>query len=362
MTRILEKTTFDSGSFSDQGFWTTKARFARPGIQAYLKTELSGLPGLDSIPGDRVRVLRPEEVVFDKEAMKSFENVPITVEHENGIVNGDNAKGTVIGAASYPVERVGDMLVVPATVYDGKAMHDAKLKRRYQLSAGYDAEFRYAPGVDEKHGEYDAIMDSWRGNHITITKLGKAGKEFFIGDKSMSEKIATVNREHKGVNFEFTTQSAQVFDTVCAERDAFKERIKELKNKLDETKKSVMDAKKIESMVNERADILYNVIKVAPNVQTTDDKGEPRSTESIITDAVKEIHPNISINGKSNDYVKALFDSKLVEVADNEDKESIVDDEEKKEPKRAMKTGIKDNESLSEKARRTFIEKNSGRN
>jgi len=369
MISILEKTTFDSGTFSEQGFWTTKARFARPGIQTYHKSELFGLPGLDNVVGDYVRVIRPENVVFDKTAMESFENVPITIEHENGIVDGDNAKGTVIGAASYPVERAGDTLVVPVTVYDGQAIRDAKTKKRFQLSAGYNADFRYSPGVDKKYGEYDVIMDSWAGNHITITKFSKAGRDFFIGDKSMNEKLKTVKREHKGVSFEFTEQSAQVFDSVCAERDAFKERIKELKGKLDESKKNVMDTDKIENMVNERAVLLNNVAKVAPKVETVDDERKPRSSKAIITDAVKVICPKIDISKKSDDYVKALFDAKIAEVNDTDDGYSDNDgnadsdgDTVEKTKKRAMKTSVKDSESPSDKARREFIEKRSGRN
>ena len=367
MPEFYETATLDSGALSVNGFWETKARFARPGIQLYPKHELSGLPGLDNISGDTVRVLRPENVVFDKEAMQSFQNKPITVEHENGLVTPYNAKGTVIGAATYPVVIEDNMLVVPVIVYDGRAISDAKTKRRYELSAGYEGSFKYSPGRDEKYGEYDVVMDGWKGNHITITEQGKAGENFYIGDKTMGEKNNEVRREYKGVSFTFEPQSAQVFDSVCAERDALKDRVKELKGRLDETKKNVMDKESIDKMVNERALVLDSVAKISKDIKTTNNDGSMRSSEEIVLDATKASYPNIVLDGKSFEYVRALFDAKVVEVNDDDNDDDDNDDDDNDDSgddvkRGAFTTDVKDkSDDVYEKARAEFIEKGTGR-
>lgn len=349
MTIHFEKLLFDSLSGSDTStFWTTKARFARAGVQTYPKSECVGWPGIENVEGDTVRVLRPESVVFDADAMKSFENSPMTVEHESGMVDGGNAKGIIVGAASYPVEREGDALVVPVTIYDADAIVNAKTGKRRQLSAGYDLDAEYKPGTDEKYGAYDFVMTKWTGNHITITEAGKAGPEFYLGDKMSDENKAAkpaglVTRSIDGVDYQFSEQSAQVFDRILGERDAAKAESENLK-------KQILTDSDIEARVRDRAAIMDSARKL-----NKDAKFDDKSVEQIVLDAVTVKYAGMDLDGKSSDYVRALFDSAVASVDAEHEKKEVND--------RAM-SGAKaqDSEPTGYAAKRAeFIAKHSGR-
>jgi len=319
-----EKFAFDAQNELDQnGFWTTKARFARPGIQVYTREEFADWPDANKIEGYYARVLRPESVVFDAEAMKSFENLPLSIEHSSGFVTPDNAKQTVVGAAGSPVTREGDTLTVPITIYDRDAIAGARSGERRELSAGYFLDVEYAPGIDDKYGVYDYVLKSWKGNHITLTRAGKAGPEFYAGDKKMTDKEKGIVeklmliRAYDGVEYAFDATSAQVFDKVLGERDAA------------------------------RAEL-----KTAKDAILTDEQIDARVTARV---EVAKIFPALDTKGKSMEYLGALLDAAkaLPKVEVPETKETN---------DRAFTGAASDAETGGvNKARADFISKNSGR-
>ena len=347
MSNFYEKIALDSEkSPENSGFWTTKARFARAGVQEYSRFECLDWPGIDKVAGPVVRVLRPEVVVFDADAMKSFENVPITIEHEAGLVTPGNAREVIVGAAGYPVTREGDQLVVPVTIYDSAAITDAKTGARRELSAGSLIDAEYAPGVDEKFGAFDYVMKSWRGNHITLTKAGKAGPDFYVGDRMTDKKDDVVvekfvTRSFDSVNYSFTEQTAQIFDRVLGERDA-------ARAELVTAKAAIIDEAEIERRASDRAGVIEGAKLIAK-----DAKCEGKKTPEIVAEAVAVAFKDVPLEGKSADYVRALFDSAVLSA--------------KKAPAEAVKdralvtTDSKTDVSGLAAARAEFISKNSGR-
>lgn len=362
MKRDTELLVLDTWVEEDE-FWTTTARFASAGVYEYPKYEFADMPGIEKIIGDTVRVFRPESVVFDAAAMASYERVPITTEHEKGKVTRSNAKGIVIGAAGYPVERVGDKLAVPVTVYDGSVIMDAKTKRRNQLSAGYSATFEYNPGSDPKYGDYHVVMTSWKGNHITVTTKARGGTELTIGDK-MSDEVKKVERQHDGVTYVFDSQSAQVFDRVSATAEALRAENDELRSKLEETKKNILDSAAIDKLVDERAEEKATVLDSARKINPDGDfRG---TTKQIIMDSVIFAYPKMDLTNRSEDYVRCLFDTAAEHVVtDSSDSSDDIDNN--GEPKRAFKRKDKEvHDSKShmtvDQARDYFIKNLSGRN
>lgn len=331
MNSPFEKFALDAdGKVDLNGFWTTKARFARPGVQVYGREEFADWPDSDKISRYYAKVLRPENVVFDTKAMKSFENVPISVEHSGEMLNPDNVTRQIVGSAGAPVTREGDTLVVPVTLYARDAIEQAKAGSRKELSAGYFLDVEYAPGNDEKYGEYDYIMKSWKGNHITLTKAGKAGHEFYVGDKKMPDKEETVEIVHRvfdGVRYAFGDQSAAVFDKVLAERDAARAELKTAKDK-------ILTEDQINAEVEKR-------VKVAMDAKEMVE----------ITEKVKAAYPSVALDGKSSDYIRALFD-----MIKEKPVEGKVND-------RALDRTVEEpaDEGVLGKARSEFINKNSGR-
>lgn len=332
MKPFSEKFALDAaGQVDSNGFWTTKARFARPGVQVYMREEFRDWPDSDKIEGYYAKVLRPESVVFDAKAMKSFENVPISVEHSGEMLDPDNVTKQIVGAAGSPVTRDGDVLVVPVTLYARDAIEQAKSGNRKELSAGYFLDIEYKPGNDPKYGVYDYILKSWSGNHITLTKTGKAGHEFYVGDKKMAdekkgESVEIVHRVFDGVRYAFGDQSAAVFDKVLAERDAARA---ELKTALDK----VLTEDQIKAEVEKRVKIAMDAKEMVA-----------------ITEKVKAAYPTVALDGKSSDYIRALFDmigDKKIEGVQDRALDRV--------------TEKPSDESPMQKARAEFLAKHSGR-
>jgi len=339
MKIVYENVAFDAdGVLSANGFWTTKARFARAGVQVYQRQEFSGWPNSDKIVGDFARVLRPEAVVFDKDYMQSFANVPITIEHARGMVTPENASHTMVGAAGSPVTREGDTLVVPVTIYDREAIEKGMSGQRKQLSAGYYLDIEYAPGVDPVFGTYDYILKSWKGNHITLTKAGKAGPDFYIGDKKMPEEksIEIVHRIFDGVKFAFGEQSAAVFDRVLAERDAARAERDAAQAERDAALDKIVSDEDVEKRVK---DGVEKCLQEAKDAQILAEK----------TEVVQKAFPGVALDGKSGEYISALYDA-----APKNEKHAVND--------RALDGNTPPAvEGLAAKARAKFIAKDSGR-
>jgi hypothetical protein len=347
--QLQEKFAFDAQSDLDaNGFWTTKARFARPGIQVYTREEFADWPDSAKVEGYYARVLRPSEVVFDAEAMKTFENLPVSVEHSGDMLNPDNVSWQIVGAAGAPVTREGEMLTVPITLYERDAIDKAMSGERRELSAGYYLDVEYAPGTDSEYGEYDYVLKSWKGNHITLTRAGKAGPDFYVGDKMPEKKTDDGRAENlvvralDGVSYTFGEQAAQVFDRVLGERDAARAELKKAKD-------AILGEDEIERRVNDRLTVLDSARSLSPE---TDFSG--KATDAIVAEAVAVHYPEMDLKGKSADYIRALFDS-AVAAAAKKPTEGKAND-------RAL-DGLNQNTETGglAKARADFVNKNSGR-
>ena len=122
------------------------AKVARTGIQLYRGAEVDR-PDLDV-----VRVMRPEEEVFNKDSLASFVGKPMTNEHPAKPVSAESWKTDAIGSIGEGVLRDGDYISVPLVMMDASAIKDFENGKR-ELSMGYDAEIEF---VD--HADYDAIQ------------------------------------------------------------------------------------------------------------------------------------------------------------------------------------------------------------
>jgi len=368
MAEFVNIVSVVDGNTDENGFYHSIAHFARAGIQEYPVDELRRM-GVDTssfAPGQRVKVLRPESEVFDASSMASFENVPITDQHEGGAVSPDNARGVVLGSTKGPVVKDAQgRLAVPVVLYDAKLIHDVVTKRRRQLSAGYGASIKVESGVDPTHGVYDAIMKNFKGNHISVVDFGKAGPQYIMDARStMTEK-----REYKGVSIEMNEQSAQVFDAIVSERDSItgelselrkdlggaKKEIETLTAKVDHAKETKVTDSDLDEMVAERTQFLDKVAAVAPNLSILfeggEKKGKSKPADLLRQEAVAS-SCSLPLEGKSDEYITALFDAE-VDRRGKEPKE--------KNTKEIMTPVTDSGKSVSQKARAEFIEKRSGR-
>ena len=183
--QLFDKITLDDEAavrVTDDGYLVAMPRVARVGIQDYLGREV-GKPEMGI-----VRVLRPADEVFSKDAMHSFAFRPITNDHPPEHVKASNWKKYAVGHSGGEIARDGDFMRVPLVMMDAQSIADVRAGK-HELSAGYRCMLDWTPG--EYNGEkYDAVQRSIRGNHIAIVGQARGGDKLKIGDQ-LKEALQT---------------------------------------------------------------------------------------------------------------------------------------------------------------------------
>lgn len=167
------------------------AVLARTGDQGYLKSELyEDFEGDDTL----IQVQRKPEQVFAAEALSSFEDKPITIEHPDENVGPDNYSDLAVGHTRNV--RKGtfngqEVMIADLVITDTQAIEEIENGIRNELSCGYDCDI-----TDGDHPEQINI----RGNHIALCKEGRAGIAKIIDSKPEDESIAQKVRENQDLD------------------------------------------------------------------------------------------------------------------------------------------------------------------
>ena len=132
--RITDKAiaTDSQRVITKDGYMIVPAIISKIGVFDYLDTELSV-----GTKEEIKKVARTEKSLFSDETIKSFEGVPITIEHPAEGVNAHNWKKLSVGNVRN-VKRVGDTLAAEAWIYDAQAISVIQQDGIEQLSCGYD--------------------------------------------------------------------------------------------------------------------------------------------------------------------------------------------------------------------------------
>ena len=148
---------------------------ARTGTQEYLPEEL-GLPAGSGPPG-LIPVIRPEEEVFSKETIASFEGMPVTNDHPPDGVDIGNIKALQKGHAHNVRRGSGeerDLLLADLIITD-PVLIGLIMDGKREISCGYTYE------LCEENGKY--IQRRIRGNHVAVVDAGRAGPRVCIKDQ-----------------------------------------------------------------------------------------------------------------------------------------------------------------------------------
>lgn len=162
---------------------------ARIGSQQYLQDEI-GQTG-----NKTVTVYRPEEEVFSKETIASFEGMPVTNDHpdaEEG-VTAENAQYLAKGHCQNVRRGTGpnkDLLIADLVIIDPQTIQDV-LNGKREISCGYNYE------LHEEDGKM--VQRQIRGNHIAIVDKGRAGKRVCIKDSAPNNERSN-RKMKKGYN------------------------------------------------------------------------------------------------------------------------------------------------------------------
>ncbi|MCK5603205.1 DUF2213 domain-containing protein [Candidatus Pacearchaeota archaeon] len=304
------------------GFLTTPVKLARVGIQQYYGFEL----GLVDRALDLIGVFRSPEEVFSPDSVKSFTNLVVTDDHPNEAVTTDNVKALQKGTVSHVEQKDAELAgVITITDKDQiKKIMDGKL----EVSVGYANEL--VPSVGTFDGQsYEFIQTNIRANHLAIVDAGRCGSACkLITDHKGGFPMVTITID--GIKYEVPEQAAQAYQKYATtmdqrvkdaeeatkkaeqeKKDAEKER-DEAQAKKDAAEKEKKTDDEIAVLVADKADLLATakVILVDKFDDLTKDCGtcDTKMRAAVIA----HVMPDIVLDGKSDDYIAAMFDMAVV--------------------------------------------------
>lgn len=315
---LSDRLTLDAPRITSEGYMAVRARAARKGIYEYIGAEVDP-SGTKFKPTDTVRIFRPDDEVFARDAVHSFLMKPITDDHPSEPVTSSNwadkARGVVAGAM-----RDGDYLAFDLVLMDAKLIADVQSGKK-ELSNGYATDLKFEAGTAPDGSAYDAVQRSIRGNHVAVVKAGRAGPEcriadsialcdsaptnlFVRGDNKMPDLVKIVR---DGIPVEVTNDAKTIIDGLDA-------KIKKLTDDL--------------AAANTQVGTLTATVSTkdgeiaALNSKLTDAALTPAKLDAAvaarakIVDAAKLIKADIAIDGKTDAEIKrAAVAAKLGDAA-----------------------------------------------
>lgn len=319
MHYMTDSVTLSGTRKTEDGFLVAEARVARTGIQVYQGKDF----GRDDL--GEIRVYRPEEEVFAKDALHGFAHRPVTVGHPAEMVDADNWKEHAVGQTGDEVARDGEFVRVPMVIMDAAAIKSVEAGTR-ELSMGYALDLEFKDGIAPNGEPYDAIQRNLRMNHLAIVANARGGSELKIGDgnrkeTTMADPIKTRTVLVDGLSVECTDQSAQAIEKLQGDLTATKTALTDAETKhktelaakdaelgkkdgeIDDLKSKVLDGKALDARVAERATLVDAAGKIAKEV-ATDGLSDADIRKAVVVAKLGDA----AIEGKSDEYISARFD------------------------------------------------------
>ncbi len=332
LTDTGEATTWER---TPEGYLKVNANLARPGIQDYYAGELSRSalpPELQDNQMRKLKLLRPVDEVFKPESLSTYQHKPLTNNHPPEFIDSGNYSNYQVGMTLGQATPKDGMVNMDMLIQDAKSIEAIEGGKR-QLSVGYSLAFDWTSGTDALHGAYDGKMTHIVANHVAIVDKGRAGARVQINDSWKSkhpnegDKMGdTITRKIGGLSVEFSDQGAQAIDTLQGTLDAeiakganlaakltdSEKKIDELQGKLDAEKSERLTDAAIEELVTARVTLESTAKALHPEIDCAG-----KSPLEIKTECIAQLKDGFSLEGKSDEYISAVFDTLEAPKADN---------------------------------------------
>lgn len=341
--QFYDRVTISSRQRTPEGYLIARARLSRSGIQDYRRGEI----GLDGDPHDIVKVYRPADEVFKPESMQSFALKPVTDDHPSEMVTAENFKHLAVGMSSEKIERDGDYTRATLLITQRDAI--AKIENgKAEISLGYTVDLEIAKGKTPDGTAFDAVQRNILGNHIALVDAGRCGSGCRIDDRQtgdaacecascrqkkeseMTDKPKTVLVD--GVPVESLDEAVRIINKKQEQLDDLKAKFREIgddihkadmrhaeviKTKDDEI--ATLKAATSADEIDKRAEDRLSIVLAAADFLPQDYETRAKSNSQIMKDAVSAALGADKVSGKSDDYIRAMFDG----LADDEVSPSI---------------------------------------
>lgn len=300
--------------------------------------------------------LRHPDEVFSKESMDSLKLRPVTNDHPPmqgnppaRLVTPHNIKELSIGTTGENPTREDEYLSTSIVINDEEGIR-AVQSGIQQISCGYRCKTHEEEGFFEGQ-KYTHRQSGIRYNHVSIVKSGRVGSDvrlnldsMYIDDETETEtgeKLMTTDKMETiridGINYKADPEVHNKINSYEKEVKELSEKIdamdlkhKEISSELEKTKaqrdgfeEKLAESEKLDHSEEVRAKVkeLSSVISVANKIMPGDEKMDSMDCSEIIRAVVAKKFPSLSIEDKSDDYIKARFDSIAEELQESEGEE-----------------------------------------
>lgn len=298
---------------TDEGFLVGKAIFTRTGIFKYQRAD-----------GSVYNELRTPEEVFNQDSINSFKLKPITNNHPTTKVNADNAKDLQVGHIGEDLKRDGNNLIGSIMITDSQTIKDVENGKR-ELSLGYTTELVKEDG-DVNGESYEFKQTNIKGNHLAIVYQARAGRQARLNLDGQDAVCVNINNNKKEDMFTEKDNSKELkekIDSLETDKKSLETNKKSLSNKIGEMQikidslegerdalKSKLEAKKdtseeVAKLVKARKDLEKKAEKVL-NTDVSD-----KTDSEIMIEVIQKENSALKLDGKSEEYLKASFDTIL---------------------------------------------------
>ena len=327
-----------------EGYLRVWASIARTGIQHYTDAD-----------GSIRKEFRPESEVASPESLASFAGKAITMEHPPALLDSENTKDYQIGFTGSEIVYDNGFVRAVMTVTDRDVIERIMHGDVREVSAGYRVNYNPTPGVTDSGEHYNGIQTEISGNHVAIVRRGRAGPQVKLhldrqdaADPSLfptkESHTMTAKVVFDGAEFEV---SESVALAITKEREDASMSYKDMKMKYDKLMKEAEDMKakmadmehgmkeKEDSLegrsdaLQEQVDSLKAELEEAKQVNVDSivaerlaliEKAKPvldaeyafagKADREVMVDAIKTVRgDSVELDGRSDDYVLAMFDT-----------------------------------------------------
>ena len=164
-----------------EGYLRCWATIARTGIQKYKRAD-----------GSESFEYRPVSEVGNVDSLATFAGKAVTLEHPPELLTSENTEKYQVGFTDSEVVFDGAFVKVRMTITKADAIASVLNGSTAETSAGYEVELEQSPGLTPEGNRYDAIQRKIEGNHVALTKRGRAGVTKVHLDSDDAVAVATL--------------------------------------------------------------------------------------------------------------------------------------------------------------------------
>lgn len=294
---------YDNYSFqaikTDEGFITDSPIIGRTGILVYTNAD-----------GSTRREYRPPEEAFNTDSLASIRGKPITLGHHGLVTNATYKESKPIGTVLSSGKQDGDNIRADVVIYELDTADR-------ELSCGYQTEIEETSGVTPQGEHYDAIQRNIIYNHLAIVPHGRAGNARLNmdGEQILDMEVKSMSKiKLDGIEYDVPAEVEVAINGMTEKADEQKKAFDELSAKFDsaqaEIEKLKADAEKTEADFRAKFD---EMVKTTIELRTIAqkhgiEKADEMSNDEIKKAVVMKVHPKLSLDGKSAEYIEVAFD------------------------------------------------------